>query len=70
MNAEDANVASDVDVVNNDNDGCGEIPRRTEQEKKFLVFDVLRVLAETAKKVEDENKNCTLLETAKSVGTY
>ncbi|WJX74989.1 hypothetical protein P8452_58575 [Trifolium repens] len=68
MNAEDANVASDVDVVNNDNDGCEEIPRRTEQEKKFLVFDVLRVLAENAKKVEDENENRTLLETAKSVG--
>jgi hypothetical protein len=60
------NVVSGVDAINND--GCGEIPRRTEQEKKFLVFDVLRMLAENANKVEDENKNPTLLEIAKSSG--
>jgi hypothetical protein len=62
------NVVSGVDAVNVNDDGCREIPRRTEQEKKFLVFDVLRMLAENANKVEDENKNPTLLEIAKSSG--
>ncbi|KAK2449847.1 hypothetical protein QL285_009002 [Trifolium repens] len=44
------------------------IVRRDEREKKFLVFDVLRMLADHAKEKENETQPLTLLEIAKRAG--
>jgi hypothetical protein len=44
------------------------IVRRDEREKKFLVFDVLRMLADHAKEKENETKPLMLLEIAKRAG--
>jgi hypothetical protein len=47
MNGEDGNVVSGVDAVNNDNDGCSEIPKMAKQEtKRFLCFVLLGISLE------------------------
>jgi hypothetical protein len=64
---EGSGMGEDLKEATANGSGSGMV-RRDEREKKLLVFEVLRMLADHAKEKEKECERLTLLETARSAG--